>query len=264
MIKKLFKKFLRLKNRKITLLNNFDYLNPLDNESIDKNFKLILREAYSKLRPLVSKENIGSPHDLSIYTSIEYLNLNKISGDIVEIGVDDGMKIYQAIKYNQNFKNFERNFYLYDTFSGMTKPSKNDYSFHNQDKKHNLKKYKKLRNTNFVDWNYTSYEKVKFNMKQTGYDMKKINLIKGDVLNTIPNQFHKKIALLRIDVDWELPHYHSLKYLYNKVVKNGIIIFDDYGSYYGAKKSIDKFFSEKKIKPLLISTSPKEKILLKT
>ena len=100
-------------------------------------------------------------------------------------------------------------------------------------------------------------------MEETSYDINKIHLIKGDILKTIPNNFHNKIALLRIDLDWEESHRHALFHLYDKVIKNGVIIFDDYGGYYGAKKAVDSFFKLKN-KPLLLFTSAKEVVMIKT
>ena len=48
----------------------------------------------------------------------------------------------------------------------------------------------------------------------------------------------------------------SLELLYGRVVKGGIIIFDDYGAFAGANKAIDDFFSGKiEIKKLPYSHS---------
>jgi len=74
-----------------------------------------------------------------------------------------------------------------------------------------------------------------------------INLIKGNIHETLPefaNNHAQKIALLHIDVDVYEATYAVLENLYVKVVRGGIIIFDDYGMISGATKAIEDFFSK--------------------
>ncbi len=52
-----------------------------------------------------------------------------------------------------------------------------------------------------------------------------------------------KIALLRLDTDWYESTKHELEYLYPALVKNGVLIIDDYGFWAGAKKATDEYFS---------------------
>lgn len=255
--------FLKKFNRKITTIDHIDYLHPLNNPAVKDSFKSILSESYEKIRPNIHSYERGGPHDLSLFCAMQYLNENNIKGDVIELGVNDGIKIFQAIRNQQLFKYSDRHFFLYDTFCGMPKPGKNDHSLLKKNNSHELQKWKSLKNNNFIDWNYTSFEQVYKNMEGTSYDINKIHLIKGDILKTIPNNFHNKIALLRIDSDWEESHRHALFHLYDKVIKNGVIIFDDYGGYYGAKKAVDSFFKLKN-KPLLLFTSAKEVVMIKT
>jgi hypothetical protein len=86
-------------------------------------------------------------------------------------------------------------------------------------------------------------------------------LIQGDIVNTIPeyvaNHPELKIALLHIDVDVYEPTKVILENLCDKVVKNGLIVFDDYGTVAGETKAIDEFFNDKAIiKKLPISHIP--------
>ncbi len=73
-------------------------------------------------------------------------------------------------------------------------------------------------------------------------------MIKGDIIDTIP-EFVKKypnlrIALLHIDTDIYEPAKVALANLYDRVVKNGIILFDDY-MVAGETKAVDEFFMDK-------------------
>jgi len=96
-------------------------------------------------------------------------------------------------------------------------------------------------------------------------DYKKIEnyeLIKGDINKTIPeyckNNEHLKIALLHIDVDVYEPSVTILENMYDKVVRGGVLMFDDYGTFPGETKAIDEFFLDKglKVKKLSISHIP--------
>lgn len=61
------------------------------------------------------------------------------------------------------------------------------------------------------------------------------------------------IAILRLDGDWYASTKICLEYLFDKVVKGGIVIIDDYGTYEGCRRAVDEFMSLKKIKAYLAS-----------
>tara|TARA_B110000285_G_scaffold79604_1_gene91889 strand:- start:4461 stop:5189 length:729 start_codon:yes stop_codon:yes gene_type:complete len=85
-------------------------------------------------------------------------------------------------------------------------------------------------------------------------------LIGGDVEITLPkfieNNPGQRISLLYIDVDIERPSYIALKYLWDKVVPGGIIVFDEY-EYHKFTEScgVDKFLKERNIEYNLITTN---------
>ena len=87
--------------------------------------------------------------------------------------------------------------------------------------------------------------------------IKNFELISGDVLKTVPKYVQKnpglKIALLNVDIDFVETTQCVLDNLYSKVVKGGIILFDNYegtgtgGTFYkGETETINKFL--KKVK----------------
>ena len=71
-------------------------------------------------------------------------------------------------------------------------------------------------------------------------------LIAGDIRFTINEFLEKnpalKIALLHIDVDVYEPTKVILESLWDKVVKGGILMLDDYGTVAGETKAVDEFF----------------------
>jgi hypothetical protein len=76
-----------------------------------------------------------------------------------------------------------------------------------------------------------------------------VEMVKGDVLDTLPNYVEQnpalKISLLHIDVDLYEPTKAGLEVLFDRVVRGGIVILDDYGAFAGANKAIDDFFSDR-------------------
>ena len=86
-----------------------------------------------------------------------------------------------------------------------------------------------------------------------------IELIEGDILNTVPdyidNHPELKIALLHLDVDIYEPSKCYLRFFYSRLDKGGVLILDDYGIFPGATKAIDDLFKNKEESPLKLAYS---------
>jgi hypothetical protein len=90
-----------------------------------------------------------------------------------------------------------------------------------------------------------SKKELDFHLENKGF--RNFELIEGDILETIPeflatNQ-SKKISLLHIDVDVYEPTKIILENLWDKVVKGGILMLDDYGTVEGETRAVDDFFA---------------------
>lgn len=76
-------------------------------------------------------------------------------------------------------------------------------------------------------------------------------LVKGDINRTVPEfvetNRHLRISLLHIDTDVYEPAVTILNNMYDLVVRGGIIVLDDYGTFPGETKAVDDFFTEKNI-----------------
>lgn len=76
-------------------------------------------------------------------------------------------------------------------------------------------------------------------------------LIEGDICKTVPdylkNNPQLKISLLNLDTDIYEPCVTILENLWDKIVKGGILILDDYGVFAGETKAVDEFFKDKNI-----------------
>lgn len=186
---------------------------------------------------------------VSLSRAIDYIEDNSIDGDIVECGVWKGGSMMVAAKKLMIRNTKSRNIVLFDTFDGMSDPSSEDISYDNYRAKELLSSSQK-NNPNSI-WCYAPIEEVKENLYKTGYTREKIHFIKGKVEETLQNNVPDKIALLRLDTDWYESTYMEMKILYPRLQRGGILIVDDYGHWSGAKKAIDQYVQENKLKLFL-------------
>jgi hypothetical protein len=80
---------------------------------------------------------------------------------------------------------------------------------------------------------------------------KNIFLRKGSVFDTLPAYLDEypetKISFLHLDMDVKEPTLFALDLLYDRVVPNGIIVFDDYGTIAGETEAVDEFIQKKRL-----------------
>ena len=182
----------------------------------------------------------------ALYKAVEYIIKNNIPGDFVECGVAGGGSVMNIALALQKFGVTDRTIYLYDTFTGMTRPSSLDHQLTNSSKEV-LKKWQKRRHSTHVDWLYFPLEQVKQNMALTNYPEERIVYVKGPVEETIPKLIPRSIALLRLDTDFYSSTKHELEHLYPLLTKQGVLLVDDYGVWAGSKKAVDEYFVDQSI-----------------
>jgi O-methyltransferase len=178
--------------------------------------------------------------------SVKYLLESDITGSIVECGVWRGGSMLTMLRTLMQSPSTEREIFLYDTFSGMSRPTKEDGAFA-------ITKFEKLQTgIDRSDWCCAEISEVKSVINRSSYPKDLINFIEGKIEATIPQRkVPEQIALLRIDMDWHEPTLHALKYLYPKLVKGGVLILDDYGHWEGCKAAVDEYFSTNNIRLLM-------------
>lgn len=233
-IKEIIQKSANLMGYKITRISDPDPVIYKD---------VMFRRIYDKCRKytMTSKESM-----YALYKSVEYIIKNNIPGDFVECGVWRGgsamLIAYTLLELNVT----NRKIYLYDTFEGMTQPTKFDYLVANN-KIHAYDEWKKRQKKDHNEWCYASLSEVKKNMDLTGYPRNNIVFVKGKVEETIPKTIPSKIAILRLDTDWYESTKHELIHLFPILSKNGVLIIDDYGHWAGSKKAVDEYFSNRQM-----------------
>ena len=152
-----------------------------------------------------------------------------ISGAMAECGVCKGGCV-MAMAYTLMELGQVRDLYLFDTFSGMTKPEEVDGVQSNQ-----------LWDTE-ENWCYASFAEVQANLATTGYPPEKLHYIVGPVEKTLPEFAPENLALVRLDTDWYSSTKHELVHLYPRLSLGGVLIIDDYNAWEGCKKAVDEYF----------------------
>lgn len=199
-----------------------------------------------------------------------YCNQNKIIGSYVECGVMSGH--HPIIACNTILENNLdiTDIYMFDTYEGLTKPGKYDYTtdnpiFHMNNQE--VIEYWKHTQTgnNSSTWCYCSLEEVKNNVYRTNYPKNKLHFIKGDVMETLKEKKYipDKISVLRLDTDWYESSKFELEKLYPNVVDGGVVILDDYFHWDGQRRATDEYFQENNIKKTVFRNNKKTGFLIK-
>lgn len=226
-----------------------NFLKKIDQKIFNELLIKKYRNLYSKKKnQKFHKHYISNIDNLRQYKSLTYWNNHfkhlsekNVEGDILECGVGNGQTLsYILFNLTYNEKHFNRRYIGFDSFEGFPEPGEKDNSQRNPQK---------------GDWDHTNQDFVISNLNDLGFedkDYKKIRFIKGFFETTFQKEKNnlKKISLLHIDCDLYSSTKISLETWFDKVEKNGIIVFDEYlnarMSFPGAIKAIDEFLGEYK------------------
>jgi hypothetical protein len=162
-----------------------------------------------------------------------YNKIIDLPGDVLEFGVYKGASIVRLLTFRNLLENeFSRKVIGFDIFG----------KFPDELKLESDKKFvERFENAGGYG---IGKEELETHLNNKG--LKNYNLIKGDILKTIPEFLSKnpslKISLLHIDVDVYEPTKVILENLWDRVVKGGVLMLDDYGTVEGETKAVDDFF----------------------
>lgn len=188
----------------------------------------------------------GIERMFSLYKAVEYIVQHNIQGDFVECGVWKGGSSMLVARTLMKFGITDRHIWLYDTFEGMSAPTDNDLDFTGVPARDLLAKEKKEVQESV--WCVSSKDEVHANMKKTRYPEALIHLVEGKVEDSIPTVMPSEtLALLRLDTDWYESTKHELHHLFPRLVKQGVLIIDDYGHWVGAKQAVDEYIREQQL-----------------
>ena len=197
----------------------------------------------------VSQFTMTSPERINgLVDAVQYVSRNGIEGAFVECGVWKGGSARAAALTFKALDDF-REFFLYDTFEGMSAPTERDVSIHGSAASEQFDELKIDENSSA--WCASPLDEVRLNFSSTGYPIDLANFIKGKVEDTIPQKMPQQISVLRLDTDWYESTKHELEHLFPRISKNGVVIIDDYGHWQGAKQAVDEYLSSHNIHLLL-------------
>jgi hypothetical protein len=186
-----------------------------------------------------------------LYRFEYFLKVKDLPGDIVEVGVFKGSGVATFSKFLEIYcPNSNKKILGFDIFDTNNNVLDKD----TLDDKNNMKTV-----YDRVDSNDLTLESVNNNLNNMEIDKKYI-LIKGDLEETMPKFLKEnpgfKASFIYIDVDIERPTYYALKYLWDRLLPGGVILFDEY-EYHCFSESIgvDKFLKEFNLEYTLKSTN---------
>lgn len=135
-----------------------------------------------------------------------------VEGDFVECGVFKGFSSAVICKY-LNFATLPKQFYLYDTFSGLAEET-------------STAKERESRNLY-----YKSFDSdLLFQQVQSAFSAyPNVQVIRGVVPHSFEKAIPEKIAYLHIDMNSTKAEILALEALFDKISPGGMLILDDFG-----------------------------------
>lgn len=160
-----------------------------------------------------------------------------LPGDFVDCGVNTGIYA-RAVMHYIDFAKLHKRYFLLDTFSGLDPR----YSTAAERRKSAPLGYEKRVHL---------YEEVKKTFAKFN-----VRIIKGSIPETLNRVKTKKVCYLSIDMNCVQPEVAALEFFWDRLVKGGVVILDDYGfpGYHKQKQAHDAFAKSKGVKILTFPT----------
>jgi hypothetical protein len=174
-----------------------------------------------------------------------YKSIVNLPGHIVECGVYKGASLIRFTSFREILENaYSRKVIGFDIFGKFPQNDERDQGF--------IEKFEK------AGGNGISIDELEAVFAYKSFN--NYELVKGNISETVPNYLKDnpelKIALLHIDVDVYQPSMVVLEHFYDRVVRGGLIVFDDFGTVAGETKAIDEFFKKQDVIIEKLSVSP--------
>ena len=217
-------------------------MNKLHEISNENKLNIIEQNTYEKFNDFIFSDDLKLTGKL-LHRFEHFLKVKDLPGDIVEVGVFKGSGISSFMKfieiYCPNSNKKVVGFDIFDTVEAKEILEKDSEI----DKDNMIVVYDR------VSSNDLTLESVTNRLNQTKISSDKFKLIKGDVQHSIPKFIEEnigfRISLLYIDVDLDRPTYFTLKYLWDRILPGGVILFDEYEYHkFSESAGVEKFLKE--------------------
>jgi O-methyltransferase len=161
-----------------------------------------------------------------LYRAVQHVAHNNIAGDLVECGSARGGSAALMALTSRHLGE-RRQVWLFDTFEGLPAPTSGDPDYE-------IAKLFTGDCIGTLDEVRALFERLQI--------AEGTQFVVGLFQDTLPRTQIPAIAVLHVDGDWYESVKVCLENLYDKVTPGGIIQFDDYGYWKGARKAVDEFF----------------------
>ncbi len=166
-----------------------------------------------------------------------YKSIRELPGEVLEFGVFKGASFVRLCTYRDMMESpYSRKIIGFDAFG----------KFPSQENEEDVKFIERFENSAGDGISVEDLHKS-LSLK----NIKNYELIQGDINETLSVYLEErpelKISFLHIDVDVYQPTMKVLNLLYDKIVKGGVLVLDDYATVAGETKAVDEFFKEKDV-----------------
>lgn len=169
-----------------------------------------------------------------------YKSIVGLPGDIFELGVYKAASLVRLATFRNLLENdFSRKLVGFDAFGKFPKDQltlKDDLTFIDDFEK--------------AGGDGLSVEEVKSIFFHKNFQ--NVSLNPGNVFDTLPAYLEKfpatRISFLHLDMDVKEPTVFGLEILWERVVSNGLVVFDDYNSVAGETDAVDAFIKKHHLK----------------
>ena len=232
-----------------------DSVRPRPRRRLPRHYDEEARETIRAVRPrtMTAHEKL-----FALIVATRHVARHGIEGAFVECGVWRGGSMQAVARTLLACGAPDRDLHLYDTFEGMPPPGKEDRRRDGKPASEVLRDSPRTSNV----WAVAGLEDVREGMAETGYPSERVHFHQGLVEDTIPAGAPEHIGLLRLDTDWYASTRHELEHLYDRVPAGGVIVFDDYGFWEGARQAVDEFLAARG-EPLLLMPMASGRIAVK-
>ena len=186
----------------------------------------------------------------SLLNAVRYVVDEDLPGDIVECGVWRGGSVMAMVEQLQRLGVTDKRIWLYDTFAGMTPPTKEDVEAGTELTAAEILAATEIGDGNNV-WCVAGRADVEANVRSTGYPFEQFTFVEGDVAQTLRENAPGAISLLRLDTDWYESTRAEMEVLYPRLAVGGVCILDDYGHWKGARQAVDEYFERLGHRPFM-------------
>jgi hypothetical protein len=213
-------------------------------------------EALEKIKMIRPYTMLTLPRLITLYQQAVFCERFGLRGSFVECGTWKGGAVGLMALANLKYASKPRHLHLFDSFEGVPEP---DQSVDGEraveqvlavggEAKGRLQPVKGFYET-YANGTGTIGINQRLLEELIGYAHDYVHYHKGWFQNTLPCDVSRmdEIAILRIDGDWYASTKICLDYLYDKVVKGGFVVIDDYGFYEGCRRAVDEFVEERNI-----------------